>query len=89
MDLRGAGGPKTFDRRYAGLTDERKAAYYHLRKELYYTPEEVDRLPWWQTRMFMEQALKASSPPEDQPTPENVEVLDDVTLLGIQPTLIS
>ncbi|PLS86464.1 MAG: hypothetical protein CYG60_07070 [Actinobacteria bacterium] len=56
-----------------------------------YEPEEVDRLPWWKQKMWIEKLNQHFSPPEQQPPAhdEHVEVSDDITALGITPQNIA
>ena len=73
-------GPKRQERRYGSLETERRRFYYAFRRHLHYTPEQVDALPWWQVRMFLEGLNEEFRDPDEPET----EVYDgDLADLGI------
>lgn len=88
--------PKSLDRRYERLSED-KNTYYALRRYLNYTPKEVDAMPWWERRMWIEKINEEFAPPESGPagsppateTPNGAEVYDDVTVLGITPETLA
>lgn len=54
MGLPGAFKPGSLERRYGALTENSKNTYYALRRHLGYAPSEVDSMPWWELRMWVE-----------------------------------
>lgn len=85
MDLQGDRRPGSFERRYAALTEPRKANYYVLRRHLYFTTEEVDALPWWKLRMYVEGLNQEFSPPEDDGGDGGGVVSNHVSDFGLTP----
>ena len=83
MDLREPHGPKTFERRYAGLTEERKNLYFVFRRHLGYEPHEVDAMPWWQLRMFCEKLNEEFAPPDEDAGESSVS--DHASDFGLTP----
>ncbi len=87
MDIRGAPGPKSYDRRYASLEDTRKNLYYAMRRHLGYTPAEVDAMCVQERRMWVEKLNQEFSSEEDDTV--DTEASDDPTEFGIIPTSIA
>lgn len=90
MGLSGAFRPGSFERRYAALTENTRNTYYALRRHLGYTPEEVDSMPWWELRMWvecleeeftLENDSDGESPEDGQAKP--TIVTDSLSKLGI------
>lgn len=87
------GRPKSLDRRYGRLSEDKKNTYFAVKTHLGYEPEEWEELPWWKQRMWVEKLNEKFATPEDDPSasspPAQVspgdEVYDDVTVLGITP----
>lgn len=84
MGLQGALRPGSVERRYAALDENRKTLYYYFRRHLYYTPAEVDAMPWHEKRMYVEMLNIEFSPPDedDEYAGATVENYDDLTDMG-------
>ena len=57
----------------AGDVNQRRI-YYVARRRLQFLPEEWDRLPWWQARMYLEGVQWEFS---DEPEDDRFEGMDD------------
>lgn len=79
MAPRGVVKPGSLKRRYSELEDSDKYTYYAFRRHLGYSPAEVDAMPWWERRMFIEVLNEEFT--EEEPK-ENV--YDDVSAFGMK-----
>lgn len=79
--------PGSLERRYEALSDERKNRYYLFRRHLGMTRQEVDALPWWETRFLVEKMNEEFSPPDEDSMDgprEGDRHFDDIAELGLQ-----
>jgi hypothetical protein len=75
--------PYATDLRYEELTGglERRQVHYLLKRRLGYEPEEVEAMPWYRERMWLEGVMwEATGFKEDQSTAHD---LDDLAAMGI------
>lgn len=62
-----------------------------LRRHLGYTPKEVDAMPWWELRMWLEKLVDEFTPTDDDDDdgffngepPARIEQTDSLSSLGI------
>ncbi len=88
MDLRGACRPKSYERRYAGLSESRKGLYYLFRRHLGFTHTEVDDMPWWLLRLYLDGLHDEFVRDEDDEPNAKTETTSDLGSLGITTTQI-
>lgn len=85
MDLQGAHKPGSLSRRYAALPTAKKDTYYALRRHLNFTRTDVDEMPWWELRMWIEKLNIEfpDNPADNAPPPEPEEISDDASEFGL------